>query len=313
MAGNTTQAGRTVTDKVAALLLVFTEGAEYNLTELARHADIPTSTTHRLIQELIHRQLLERTPDGRYRASDALRRMGRSDRSERESPVSPGQASDRISWVIRDLSRATGLRVRAGVLPNAGRVNYIETRAGHHAPAGEFAKMATLPAHPTALGRALLAFAPPGEVEKAVLHGFFPFTPNTVISAHRFRHALAITRATGLAITHGELEIGTCGIAMPVPVVAGHPRVAIELLMRECSDDPGRILPCLQIAVRSLARELAGVAGPCADIDGLSRPPTIAHQFATYQRERATHWISRCLPATHPQEKEQLCTAAHSL
>ena len=87
---------------------------------------------------------------------------------------------------------------------------------------------ATLPAHPTALGRALLAFSPTRRRRDGDhARGLRPYTPHTVTSPDRFRRALAVTRLTRVAVTRWELEAGVCGVAMPVfgpggDVVARH-------------------------------------------------------------------------------------------
>jgi DNA-binding IclR family transcriptional regulator len=75
---------------------------------------------------------------------------------------------------------------------------------------------AALPLHPTALGRALLAFAPAAAVEMTIARGLRAYTPHTVTSPDRFLRALTVTRLTKVAITRFELESGSCGSAVPV-------------------------------------------------------------------------------------------------
>jgi IclR helix-turn-helix domain len=48
MAGNSTDAGRSVSSKVTAILMVFADGDVHTLTEIAASADLLTSTAHRL-------------------------------------------------------------------------------------------------------------------------------------------------------------------------------------------------------------------------------------------------------------------------
>ena len=73
MAGNSTEPGRSVTSKVAAILMSFTTGRGHALVDLARQAGLPTSTAHRLARELADRHLLERTDDGEFRVGLPLR------------------------------------------------------------------------------------------------------------------------------------------------------------------------------------------------------------------------------------------------
>jgi len=96
-----------------------------------------------------------------------------------------------------------------------------------------FTPAATLPLHPTALGRAVLAFAPPHAVESIILRGFHPYTTRTITSPDRFRRALAVTRLTKVALTRGELEPGIGGVAMPVFGPGGDVVASIELTIAE--------------------------------------------------------------------------------
>src|SRR3979409_1254189 len=99
MAGNSTEAGRSVTSKINAILLNFTEGTDHSLTEIARHAGLPISTAHRLTSELASMQLIERT-EGGYRAGPRLRML---------STAGPHPASvvERGPCVLEDLSAIT--------------------------------------------------------------------------------------------------------------------------------------------------------------------------------------------------------------
>ena len=207
MAGNSTESGRSVTSKITSILMTFTEGSEHCLTEIARLAGLPISTAHRLTAELTSWRLLERTPDGLYRAGLPLRMMaGCPDRGP--------TLQERAPCVLEDLAAATRCRARLGVLQEL-EVSYIEKQPGH-GPVTSFNPAATLPAHPTALGRALLAFSPPGVVDMTIMRGLRPYTAHTVTSPDRFRRALAVTRLTRVAVTRFELEAGACGVAVPV-------------------------------------------------------------------------------------------------
>ncbi len=248
MAGNSTESGRSVTSKIISILLTFTEGSEHSLTEIARLAGLPVSTAHRLTSELASSRLLERTDNGLYRAGLPLRMIGSNDGS-------PPTIAQRAPCVLEDLSAATKCRVRLGVLHELD-VAYIEKQPGPQ-PATLFNAAATLPAHPTALGRALLAFSSTRTVEMAILRGLRPYTKHTVTSPDRLRRALAVTRLTRVAVTRGELEIGVCGVAMPVFGQGGDVIAAIELAVRDLGQGLQPIMAALAIASRSLSRELS--------------------------------------------------------
>src|SRR6476661_10519657 len=130
--------------------MTFTEGSEHCLTEIARLAGLPISTAHRLTAELTSWRLLERTPEGLYRAGLSLRMIS-------ACPDRTLTLHERAPCVLEDLAATTHSRARLGVLHEL-QVAYIEKEPGHR-PVTCFTRAATLPAHPTALGRALLAFS----------------------------------------------------------------------------------------------------------------------------------------------------------
>jgi DNA-binding IclR family transcriptional regulator len=252
MAGNSTESGRSVTSKVTSILMTFTEGSEHSLTEIARLAELPISTAHRLTAELASWRLLERTPDGLYRAGLPLRMIS-------DCPDRAPTLDERGPCVLEDLAAATHSRARLGVLHEL-EVAYIEKQPGHH-PVTGFAAAATLPAHPTALGRSLLAFTPPAFIEMTIRRGLRPYTTHTVTSPERFRRALAVTRLTRVAVTRYELEANACGVAMPVFGPGGDVLAAIELTVRDLGTTLQPVLVALTIATRSLSRELAAHRG----------------------------------------------------
>ena len=67
MAGGTLASGRSVTSRALALLGAFDDAhPRLSLTDLARRAGLPLSTTHRLVAELVAWDGLARRTDGRY-------------------------------------------------------------------------------------------------------------------------------------------------------------------------------------------------------------------------------------------------------
>jgi len=140
------------------------------------------------------------------------------------------------------------------------RVAYIEKLPGW-GPVSEFSQAATLPTHPTALGRVLLAFSVPGAVEMTIMRGLQAYTPHTVTAPDRFRRALAVTRLTRMAVVRWEFEPDACGVAVPVFGPGGDVVAALELALVNPGRDLHPAITALRIASRSLSRELVGGAG----------------------------------------------------
>jgi DNA-binding IclR family transcriptional regulator len=271
--GNSVESGRSVTSKITSILLTFTEGSEHSLTEIARLAGLPISTAHRLTSELASWRLLERTEDGQYRAGLPLRMIGTVD-------ACPPSIAERAPAVLEDLAGATKSRARLGVLHEL-EVAYIEKQPGSR-PASAFSSAARLPSHPTALGRALLAFSPARTVEMTILRGLRPYTQHTVTSPDRFRRALAVTRLSRVAVTRWELEAGVCGVAMPVFGPGGEVVAAIELAVGDLKQQLQPVMAALAIASRSLSRELTcdarhgRAAAAQSPVQGPEEAPTLS-------------------------------------
>jgi IclR family acetate operon transcriptional repressor len=245
MAGNSTEPGQSVTSRIAAILLSFTDSNVHSLTEIARLTRLPVSTAHRLAVELAATDFLERDELGRYRVAPSLRQLG-ADAWQAPTLVERGP------FVLDDLVAATHRSARLGVLSGTV-VNYIEKRP--HQPVTSFDSGATLPAHATAAGKALLAFSPTRIADRLIMKGLPEFTRNTITTPDQLRHNISLIRRAGYAVSIGELEMGANAIAMPV----FHDRKAIavfELSVRDPRQELAAVTAALALACGSLAREL---------------------------------------------------------
>jgi DNA-binding IclR family transcriptional regulator len=247
MAGNAVESGRTVTSKVTSILMVFADGSEWSLSELARITHIPLTTTHRLVTELTAAQLLERSSDG-YRTGPALGRLCATGTTGGPTVAQLAPA------VLDDLAAVTGRPARLGVLRDM-RVAYVE-KSGW-APPTSFGARAQLPLHASALGKVLLAFAPAAVARSLVAPGLPRFTPRTLTRADQLLHALSVIRLTRIATCDGELVAGETTVAAPVVGPGGQVVAALETIVPDLRGvDSVRQL--LTVTARSMSRELAG-------------------------------------------------------
>jgi IclR family transcriptional regulator, acetate operon repressor len=72
LSGNALEPGRSVTSKVAAILLSFHDQRTQSLTAMAHRSGLPVSTAYRISAELARWQFLVRTDEGNYRLGPAL-------------------------------------------------------------------------------------------------------------------------------------------------------------------------------------------------------------------------------------------------
>jgi len=247
---------RSAVSRITAILSTFLTGRSHSVTEMARLTGLPVSTTHRIAVDLASWQLLHRTADGRYRIGIILRQLGGDAWS---MPV----LTERGPHVVTDLCEATRRRARLGVLEN-GRVSYVEKRVGAD-PVTPFGQSATLPAHATAVGKALLAFAP-REVVAGVAKHLTAYTPHTLHTPDRLQRALGIVRLTRNAVAHQELVLGESAVAVPVFGCGGEAIAALEIELHDLRADLELCKAVLAVAARGLSRELA------VDHDRADRP-----------------------------------------
>jgi DNA-binding IclR family transcriptional regulator len=248
VAGNSADSGRSVTSKVIAILLTFTHGGIYSLTEIARLTGLPISTTHRLASELASWGILERAQDTQYRVGLPLRMIGNYASHAPEMHA-------RARQVMEDLAAATRATVRLGVLEDCS-VAFMEKPSGTR-PVSIPANSSPAPAHATAMGKALLAFSSPRHVDQVIEAGLKRYTPFTLTTSERLRRSLAIIRLTHVAVARREYDVETSALAVPVFGAGGMVVAALEVDAREPQTDLRPLQPALIVAARSLTRELA--------------------------------------------------------
>jgi DNA-binding IclR family transcriptional regulator len=248
MAGNSADQGRSVTAKLAAILTEFNRGSCYHLSDLARHAELPMSTAHRLVYELTDREWLTREPDGTFRHGPALERLAY------DVPPKP-TLQERGPHVVADLVEVLRRTVRLGVLDEM-EISYIEKSPGY-TPVTSFGPAARLPVHATALGKALLAFAPAETVRLATSGCLAAHTRRTLTRTDQLLQALHTVRHNGFATNHGELTVNGRAIAVPVLDANGLAYAAVEVEVETISPVAvEEVLPALRLAAHALNREL---------------------------------------------------------
>jgi DNA-binding IclR family transcriptional regulator len=268
MAGNSTDAGRSVTSKVIAILMTFRTGEAYSLTEIARLTGLPVSTAHRLSLELVDWGMLQRTGEGQFRVGTQLRAIAN------QATVAMPSLHERARRVMEDLAAATGRAVvRLGVLQDA-EVLFLEKQPGDRPVPVAFGP-ATMPLHATAMGRALLAFASTGLIDMVIDRGLTRYTRYTITEPDELRHALSVIRLTRVATCRREYEVAYCTTAVPVFGVGGRIVAALELCLRD-GQDMRMVRPSLIVAGRALTRELqSGAARPSLTISAVRQFDTL--------------------------------------
>jgi DNA-binding IclR family transcriptional regulator len=254
VAGNSRYPGRSVISKISAILLAIVDEGGLTLTEIGARSALPLSTVHRLANELVDWQVLERDRDGVFRTSHPLRNPSFRCCMQVVEPTADGMRA----WAapaMEDLFMATGLPVRAGLLEGT-EVAYLE-KVDVSRPVSRTVAAARLPPHATALGKVLLAFSPAPTVDGILRGPLRRYTATTQTDPQQIRLAIRSVRASRFAVSDRELDDTWCSIAAPVFGPGGRLLSALEVRVPDLAGGESVARSALTVAARSLSRELS--------------------------------------------------------
>lgn len=206
-------------DNVAAVLKVFAvleslvDDRRASLAELASRAMTSKATAHRLLNTMVDLGYVERDEDtDRYALTLKLFSLGARSIQDRNDLL---WAADRV---MAKLSRMTGESINLGVMDNTEeRVVYTHKYDSHYNLSMQSVLGKRNPLHSTSLGKALLAWRDPKEIEERISRMAFEISaPNTIRNADQLRDALSKTREMGFAEEIEESEAGVRCLAVPI-------------------------------------------------------------------------------------------------
>jgi DNA-binding IclR family transcriptional regulator len=259
-------------ERAVAILNAFSaEEPELRISDLAERLELHKSTVHRFLVNLEHAGLVERSArGGRYRLGLRLFELGnlvlqRMDLWDEALPYLEG--------LVRDTGETGHLAVLDG-----GEAIYIERVEARRALRIPSAVGRGYPAHATNLGKVLLAYVEPDELERIVAdRGLAGFTTNTITDLDRLRAELAGIRERGYAIDNEEYDEGLRCIGAPVGDHTGRVVAALGIGGPVTRITPARIEELAQLvmaAARSLSRRLgAHQPGAYAATNGVRLRP----------------------------------------
>ena len=247
MAGNTSQPGASVISRTMALLTAFDDThPQLSLTELARRADLPVPTAHRLLAELARLRAMHRTKSGQYVIGRQLWDVGLL------APVQTG-LREIASPFLHDLYAATLATVHLAVRDGT-EVLYLD-RLGGKSSVPVVSKVGSrLPLFATGVGKVLLAHAPE-PVCAEVFSELRRITPYTITQPARLRSQLNRVIADGYATTVEEMSLGACSVGVPIrqgdDVVA-----ALGIVVASLKRDKAQLVTALKVTAHGISRSL---------------------------------------------------------
>lgn len=223
--------------------------ARLTLEEIARSTGLPRSTAHRILEQLVRLEWVEHSPYGYGLGRRSLVLGGRGGDDDLRAAASTH---------LHDLLLCTGAVVHLAVL-DGDRVRYLDKLGGRFATSVPSRVGATAPAHCTALGKAMLAWLEPEEVEELVGQRPAARTSATIDDVSVLHQELGRIRARGgLALERGEY---VSDIACVAAAVRG-PHGAVGALSVVAA--PGTMLervgPVVVDTARRIAADLFGEA-----------------------------------------------------
>ena len=242
-------------DRAIRILIALQGERRLGIAELAVRLELAPSTVHGIVKTLaVHNLVVQDAPTGRYQLGPGVLRFGNVylDTLELRSRAVP--------W-SEELARRTGLAVRIGVLAGDDVVII------HHEPRPDGSRQMpeigiVIPAHASALGKAILAFTRP-DGRLAGSPALRSMTGETIASREALEAELESVRATGLADEVEEALLGECGVAAPVFDAHADVAGAIGVVVPSAAWPVDQaVRDAVREAARAISRELGAPGWP---------------------------------------------------
>ncbi|MFD6599224.1 IclR family transcriptional regulator [Streptomyces coelicoflavus] len=220
--------------------------ARLSLEEVARCTRLPRSTAHRILDQLVRLRWLEHTGLGYGLGRRALGFGGGDGVHSRIREAAAAR--------LHQLQLRTGLVVHLAVLDGA-EVYYLDKVGGRFAATVPSRVGGRAPAHSTALGKAMLAWLEPEDVEARAGESIGRLTQRTICDMGTLHQELdRIRRRHGLAFERGECfpDIACAATAVRGP---DGPVAAISLV-GDAWSPLEKVAPLVVDAARQVSREL---------------------------------------------------------
>ena len=184
------------------LLETFRDEEEQGVTPLAKRLDLHKNNVFRLLATLEQLGYIEQcAASDRYRLGVRSLELGQSFGRSRN-------LLRRARPVIDELVETCGESAHLGLLREL-EVVHVESRSPDRLVTTGTRVGRSLPAHCTALGKAMLAELPEEAADRLLRkHGMLRHNENTIASLRRLKQELAVIRQRGYAVDDEEEEIG---------------------------------------------------------------------------------------------------------
>ncbi|MFF2083144.1 IclR family transcriptional regulator [Nocardia sp. NPDC058176] len=237
-------------DRAVRILFALQGSRRMTLSELAAELGLPATTTHGIVRTLTaHGMVVQEHGGGRYQLGPAVLRLGNVYLDTLDLRARA------LTWA-HELARQTGLAVRVGVLLGEDIVII------HHEPRPDGSRQMPevgieIPAHASALGKAVLAHLAPADVELRSMTGA------TVTDPAQLAAQLREVAATGLGYECDEAVLGESCVAGAVFDRAGAVVGAVGVVLPTTDWPAGEAtIDAVRTTARTISRELGATSWP---------------------------------------------------
>lgn len=241
-------------DRVLGILDCFTDDEpSLSAQQIMERTGIARSTVHRVLSDLVEREVLVRMPGYRYSVGVRLWELGEL------SPLSLRLREPAMPHLMR-LYEATGENVHLAVLggrrPREAHALFVGRVTGRMSIPTVSRAGGRDPLHATGVGKALLAGRSEGWLQEYFSQPLLPETQHTITDEPQLREELHVARQRGYATTREEMTLGNISVAVPLPGISGIPPAAVGLVVRIDRADVERLSIFLKKAASQIAREV---------------------------------------------------------
>lgn len=210
-------------NKMAQIIDLFVE-SESSLSnkEIADKLNLPVSSVHHFLKTMCAENILMQDKNRKYRLGWRILEWSNKVMYQQEM-------NEKVAPIAANLVNRFKGNVHVGMFDN-GEVRFIYKAVSPFTDVlPTYIGKTRFPAHATSVGKVLLAYNPKF-VEAVVARGMESFTANTITDIAVLKKELLTIRQQGYALSNGENETGTYGIAAPIKSYNGQVIAAINFV-----------------------------------------------------------------------------------
>lgn len=204
--------GRTVGRVLAVLELISGAKAPLRLVDIARGLDLPPSSAHALMQQLVKHGYVQQSAvsERRYEQGTALALLA-------SKSISSLQLVRTARSIVHDLSVSIGENTFLA-MRHARGMSYVDSVEDTYGLTMRFPLGTIRPLHASSSGKLFLALhvTPEGLDDFLGPEPLVAYTRHTITDKAKLRRVLDQVRADGIALNEQEVVDGACGVSAPI-------------------------------------------------------------------------------------------------